>query len=311
MTHAGCRETTETKVQKLLRSNGLKNLMQKYDCLQRIQDMFLDRILRVFMIISSIIVGIYGFNSFRQSLGISVKMNFIEKIFWKVRYRLVKNRIFLQGYAEVNKIRSWRKEDIVRHYFCSNPTFYDGKKPPEDLFFKEGYLLEYPEIAEAGIDPWIHYVMAGKKEGRDNGFNPSGGLFFKEGYLVEYPDVAESGINPWEHYVLTGRKEGRDNGFNPSGGLFFKEGYLVEYPDVAESGINPWEHYVLTGRKEGRDNGLHPSPEIFNAEIYRAVYSDLDSIEDLWVHYAVFGKKEKRSNGVFCGLISGILLSAS
>ena len=36
-------------------------------------------------------------------------------------------------------------------------------------FSPEGYLLQNPDVAKSGMDPWIHYVKYGKKEGRSNG----------------------------------------------------------------------------------------------------------------------------------------------
>jgi hypothetical protein len=133
-----------------------------------------------------------------------------------------------------------------------------GSKEPrkEELFFPEGYLEMYKDVARAGADPWRHYVLYGKKEGRDNGLHPDGRMFFPEGYLEMYPDAALSGLDPWHHYVLKGKKEGRDNGLHPGEDLFFAEGYLELYPDVARSKADPWRHYVLHGKAEGRDSGL-------------------------------------------------------
>ena len=174
----------------------------------------------------------------------------------------------------------------------------DGNNPPDELFFQEGYEVEYPDVAESGEDPWHHYVLIGKKEGRDNGLHPDEDLFFSEGYLDMYQDVATCGLEPWRHYVLTGKKEGRDNGNNPPEKLFFREGYETEYPDIAESGIDPWHHYVLIGKKEGRDNGNNPPEKLFFREGYETEYPDIaESGIDPWRHYVLTGKKEGRDNG--------------
>lgn len=58
------------------------------------------------------------------------------------------------------------------------------------MFFAEGYLGMYPDVSAAGVDPWHHYVLIGKKEGRDNGLHPDELQFFAKGYLEMYPDVA-------------------------------------------------------------------------------------------------------------------------
>ena len=157
----------------------------------------------------------------------------------------------------------------------------------------------YPDVAESGLDPWHHYVLKGRKEGRDNGLHPKKDMFFPEGYLEMYPDVAESGIAPWRHYVLSGKKEGRDNGLHPKEELFFPEGYLEMYPDIAEEGLDPWRHYVLYGKKDGRDNGLHPMAELFFPEGYLEMYHDVaDAGIDPWRHYVLYGKKDGRGNGL-------------
>lgn len=37
------------------------------------------------------------------------------------------------------------------------------------IFFAEGYLEMYPDVNKAGWNPWRHYALQGKQEGRDNG----------------------------------------------------------------------------------------------------------------------------------------------
>ena len=88
----------------------------------------------------------------------------------------------------------------------------NGLNPPSSMFFREGYYEEYPDVKEAGIDAWQHYVLKGKQEGRDNGLNPPETLFSAKGYLTIYQDVKDSGVDPWHHYVLYGKKEGRSSG---------------------------------------------------------------------------------------------------
>jgi glycosyltransferase involved in cell wall biosynthesis len=114
----------------------------------------------------------------------------------------------------------------------------------------------YPDVAQSGMDPWHHYVLKGKAEGRDNGLHPNGSIFFAAGYLEMYPDAAKSGMDPWRHYVLKGKAEGRDNGWHPGNDQFFPEGYLEMYPDVAKSKVDPWRHYIQFGKKEKRNNAV-------------------------------------------------------
>lgn len=169
----------------------------------------------------------------------------------------------------------------------------------DEEFYSAGYLEMYPDVAKSRMHPMRHYVLYGKKEGRDNGMHPDESVFFAKGYLAMYQDVAESGINPWRHYVECGKKEGRDNGLHPGDDQFFAAGYLVMYPDVAGAGVDPWRHYAEHGKKEGRDNGLHPGKDQFSAEGYLKMYPDVAQAGvDPWRHYAEYGKKEGRGNGL-------------
>ena len=66
------------------------------------------------------------------------------------------------------------------------------------------YLNRYPDIASAGVDPFIHYLKTGWTEGRD----PSA-HFSTLYYLDGNADVRALGINPLLHYVEIGRRQGR------------------------------------------------------------------------------------------------------
>ena len=81
------------------------------------------------------------------------------------------------------------------------------------IFDTEWYLAQYPDVAEAGTDPVVHYLCFGASEGRD----PSP-LFDTDWYLTQYPDVARAGINPLVHYLCSGASEGRDPNRGASAG---------------------------------------------------------------------------------------------
>ena len=73
------------------------------------------------------------------------------------------------------------------------------------LFDANWYLETYPDVAQAQIDPALHYVKYGGAEGR----NP-GPLFDTAWYLNTHSDVAQSGLNPLVHYLLFGALENRE-----------------------------------------------------------------------------------------------------
>jgi GT2 family glycosyltransferase len=71
-------------------------------------------------------------------------------------------------------------------------------------FAAEAYLRNWPELAESGGDPILHFLI----EGWRNGTNP-GPDFDVEYYLQAYDDVRKSGQNPLVHYLRHGKTEGR------------------------------------------------------------------------------------------------------
>ena len=71
-------------------------------------------------------------------------------------------------------------------------------------FESDYYLAAYPDVAEANVDPLIHYFYTGWKEGR----NPND-QFDTLYYLATNFDVKEAGLNPFWHYLVSGRAEGR------------------------------------------------------------------------------------------------------
>lgn len=79
---------------------------------------------------------------------------------------------------------------------------YEAIKSAFDLTF---YLMRYPDIARAvNVDPILHYIDHGAREGRDPSPDFSTGY-----YVARYPDVKASGLNPFYHYLKIGKPEGR------------------------------------------------------------------------------------------------------
>lgn len=79
------------------------------------------------------------------------------------------------------------------------------------LFDVEFYRNTYPDIDLHGVDPYLHYINHGAKEGRW----PST-QFDTELYNALYPDVLSHGINPLIHFIKNGREEGRVCGISTS-----------------------------------------------------------------------------------------------
>jgi len=130
---------------------------------------------------------------------------------------------------------------------------------PNDSFDTSDYLAAYQDIAQAGINPFEHYLAFGAAEGRLA--DPGGDAmliarygqtivqaFDRDYYLARNPDVAAAGIDPIIHFMEFGWREGRD----PTA-AFDTTRYLAVYRDVAAADANPFEHYLLWGQSEGRD----------------------------------------------------------
>ncbi len=89
-------------------------------------------------------------------------------------------------------LRRWRLKIRARRLACSS------------LFDPNWYLATYPDVAKAGIDPLVHYLSSGHREGRDPGpkFSPCA-------YLEANPDVAQAGLPALWHCIVSGENEGR------------------------------------------------------------------------------------------------------
>jgi glycosyltransferase involved in cell wall biosynthesis len=73
-----------------------------------------------------------------------------------------------------------------------------------DIFDREWYLINSPDLLAWGIDPIRHYVAYGAREGR----NPNQS-FSTTDYLANNPDVAAAGVNPLAHFIRHGTVESR------------------------------------------------------------------------------------------------------
>lgn len=147
-------------------------------------------------------------------------------------------------------------------------------------YFDAAYYLRINhDVADAGLDPLLHFVRFGDREGRCPNplFDPrfyraragktsqlinsvlhyawigryqkhsTSPWFDVRYYLQHNRDVERRGIDPLYHYLRWGGKEGRSP--NPS---FDGSFYLRTYSDVHDAGLNPLLHYIEFGRLEGR-----------------------------------------------------------
>jgi hypothetical protein len=77
------------------------------------------------------------------------------------------------------------------------------------LFDRNYYLTAYPEVADSGIPPLLHYLFYGFRELR----NPSR-QFDTGRYLRRHPHAAVTGVNPLLHYILREGARRTQKGFH-------------------------------------------------------------------------------------------------
>jgi GT2 family glycosyltransferase len=160
------------------------------------------------------------------------------------------------------------------------------------LFDVAYYLEKNPDVAQARINPIVHYLKFGAKEERDP--HP---LFDSSFYLAQNPDVAETGTNPLAHFIKFGANEGREpKSFNgqykliKTSPLFDTKYYLEQNPDLAKSGLDPVAHYLEVGASEGKN----PHP-LFDTSFYLLKNPDVEKAGmNPLVHFLEIGADEGR-----------------
>jgi glycosyl transferase family 2 len=77
-----------------------------------------------------------------------------------------------------------------------------SRNAPSRLFDSRFYLSRYPDVAAAGLNPLVHFLLHGAQEGRWP--NP---LFNTAAYRSRHPELGDKGVNPLVHYVSVGTQE--------------------------------------------------------------------------------------------------------
>ena len=155
------------------------------------------------------------------------------------------------------------------------------------------YLAHNPDVAAAKVDPLLHYLAYGWKEGRD----PSA-YFSTTWYLAQNADVAAAKVNPLEHFEYYGWREGRDPSLN-----FSLSKYLDANQDVKAAGVDPLQQFLTAGRAQGRvaipvtpvtppAPPAAPADPLVDKDWYLAQHPDVAaSGEDATAHYHRVGWK--------------------
>ncbi len=185
------------------------------------------------------------------------------------------------------------------------------------LFDPAYYLKRYPDVAELGANPILHYLNFGYLERRQPSvfFDPvyyesqfsnkqkeklvplihyltegykaqlsPHPLFEPLFYIEQCPRLKESTKNPYLDFLTENSHSTVQSSSTP---YFDPEYYNENYPEVKEKGLNPYYHYIKTGIK----NHLQPCLW-FNTSWYQDRH---DLPANPLTHYLVSGRKENNS----------------
>jgi hypothetical protein len=151
--------------------------------------------------------------------------------------------------------RSGRPIYDLRHIGAYLRRGADPTVVPPSLFDQAFYLDRNPDVAARGVAPLLHFLLAGRLEGRE-----PHQLFDSAFYARENAQALEaSGLWPLAHFMRQGGQGGGDP--HP---LFDMAHYLAQEPALAP-GEDPLSHYV----REGWRLGLSPHP-LFDPAWYQA-----------------------------------------
>ena len=170
---------------------------------------------------------------------------------------IIKNTNFfnLKYYCSQCQIDFDSSDKAIKHYLTIG---YKKGYNPSSKFNGNTYLKKYPDVKDANMNPLVHYIKHGRKEGKSDKCDKNtreyklvkqSNLFDYHYYEQEYNYKFKSYHQALINYLEIGYKKG----YNPSS-KFNGNTYLKKYPDVKKSGYNPLVHYLKHGRKEGRSD---------------------------------------------------------
>ena len=162
-------------------------------------------------------------------------------------------------------------------------------------FDRDWYLRTYPDVATAGLDPAVHYLETGWREGR----HPSE-HFDTAYYLLKHPWLKDCGVCPLVHFLEGGIATAElPNCFAEP--LPFEDYRLfmrspcfdADYYRRQLSGSvcigDPILHFCAYGHRLG----LCPS-KLFNPEVYCSINPDIRNAPNPLLHYLKYGRHECR-----------------
>lgn len=139
-----------------------------------------------------------------------------------------------------------------------------------NLFDKDYYLKNNDEIRVSGIDPLLHYIYFGFKEGK----NPSP-TFDGNYYLQTYIDAQNANLNPLIHYSIYGINERRST-YLPNSDTHNLELFKQEDYNELKLTLKGKEGYLFLVNDSNNEIRQHFDPlykSMFNAEIFTRTFN--------------------------------------
>jgi glycosyltransferase involved in cell wall biosynthesis len=199
-----------------------------------------------------------------------IEINSLQSL--EKRESIINSGLFQEEYYLVLAKAITPFESALDHYLAYG---WKNNINPCSYFSVEYYLTENPDVLESGVEPLLHYIEYGEKEGRKSSvycsiahlkkqikatdkstllghFHQfersqliSAHQYFDIQYYLEHnPDVASSDASPYFHFLETGICEGR----NPRADINIVE-YCKQF-EVNSEEINPFLHFITVGGEQ-------------------------------------------------------------
>ena len=157
---------------------------------------------------------------------------------------------------------------------------------PAPWFSSQSYLDHNPDVRDAGIDPFLHYLEHGRKEARSTGRIPAVSI---ESQVHRHPEPAMPPSVPMHDVDDAAPSDYQEDSEIVAGSLdieFYREQLGASTISLDEA----VKHYL----GEGWRRGLDPEPE-FSTSFYLAAHQDVAAVGmNPYVHYLRAGRAEAR-----------------
>ncbi|WND03192.1 glycosyltransferase [Temperatibacter marinus] len=184
-------------------------------------------------------------------------MNFLKKMNKKRNEKKLLDKYFDSEYYASNYLNSGTSgKDALQHFL--DIGWKIGNDPAKWFSLKD-YVALYPDVKEAGLNPFVHYLTKGMDEGR---------MVSKMANKILNNSDEESSVNEVDLEALIEKlpkKLQEDITLVQESAYWDAKYYARINEDLKDSGLNPLLHFCQFGWREGRN----PSA-VFDIKYYKA-----------------------------------------